>query len=75
VRLRGYFQLLFLYDVAEAFDQKRLGELLGPRALPPRHALPRRTPDYVRFENAPIVERGEPLTLGTGEQVICSIKY
>ncbi len=75
MRLRGYFQLLFLYDVAEAFDQKRLGELLGPRAAPARHALPRRTPDYVRFENAPIVERGEPLTLGTGEQVICSIKY
>ena len=75
MRLCGYLQLLFLYDVAEAFDQKRLAELLGPRAAPARNALPRRTPDYVRFEHAPIIERGEPLTLRTGERVICSIKY
>ncbi len=75
VFLRGYFQTLFLYDVAEAFDQRRLGALLGPRAASVPQVFPRRTPQYVRFEQAPVVEFGEPFTLSTGERATCSIKY
>jgi hypothetical protein len=67
--------MLLFYDVAEAFDQRKLAALLGPHAAPVRHVFPRRTPEYVRFEEAPIVEPGEPLTLPTGEQVTCSLKY
>lgn len=73
--LRGCFRLLFLYDVGEAIDLKRLRELLGPRGGPIRGVFPRRTPEYVRFEEAPITEPGEALNLGGGQRVSCSLKY
>ncbi len=75
VLLRGCFRLLFLYDVGEAIDLRRLRELLGPRGGPVRGVFPRRTPEYVRFEEAPIVEPGEALNLGGGQKVACSLKY
>lgn len=75
MRLQGYFRILFLYDVAEAFDQRQLGILLGPQAVPVRHVFPRRTPQYVRFEQPPVVELAEALTLSTGQHVTCSMKY
>jgi hypothetical protein len=73
--LRGFFRILLLYDVAEAFDLEKIRALLGPRAEPASHAFPRRTPEYVRFEQAPIVEHTEPLILATGEELVCSLKY
>jgi len=75
VLLRGCFRLLFLYDVAEAIDLRRLRELLGPRGGPVKGVFPRRTPEYVRFEEAPIIEQGEALNLGGGQRVACSLKY
>lgn len=75
VLLRGCFRLLFLYDVGEAIDLRRLRELLGPRGGPVKGVFPRRTPEYVRFEEAPIIEHVEPLNLGGGQRVACSIKY
>jgi hypothetical protein len=73
--LSGCFRVLLLYDVAEAFDLKKLPELLGPRSGQIKHEFSRRTPEYVRFENPPVVERLDPVTLSTGEQLTCSIKY
>src|ERR1039457_5858129 len=73
--LRGCFRILFLYDVAEAIDVEKLRELLGTRGGPVKRVFPRRTPEYIRFETAPIVEPAQPITLATGENVICSIKY
>ena len=75
VLLRGCFRLLFLYDVAEAIDLKRLRDLLGPRGGPVKGVFPRRTPEYVRFEEAPIIEHIEPLNLGAGQRVACSLRY
>ena len=75
VLLRGCFRLLFLYDVAEAIDLRRLRELLGPRGGPVKGIFPRRTPEHVRFEEAPIIEQGETLNLGGGQRVTCSLKY
>lgn len=75
MRLRGCFRVLFLYDVAEAIDPDKLRDLLGPRGGTVRRAFPRRTPEYVRFEQAPIVEPAQSLELATGERVLCSIKY
>ena len=75
VLLRGCFRLLFLYDIAEAVDLRRLRELIGPRGGPIRGVFPRRTPEYVRFEEAPIVERTEPLNLGGGQKVPVSLRY
>lgn len=75
VLLRGCFRLLFLYDVAEAIDLKRLRELLGPRGGPVRGVFPRRTPEHVRFEQAPIIEPGEALNLGGGQRFAVSLRY
>jgi len=73
--LCGCFRVLLLYDVAEAIDLKELRELLGPRGGQVKHEFPRRTPEYVRFENPPVVEPLDPVTLSTGEQLTCSLKY
>jgi hypothetical protein len=75
VRLVGCFRILFLYDVAEAIDPDKLRDLLGPRGGTVRRVFPRKTPEYVRFEQAPIVEPAQPLELPSGEHVLCSIKY
>lgn len=75
VTLRGSFRVLFLYDVAEALDLAKLRQLLGPRSGRVKETLPRRTPEYIRFEEPPVVEPSEQITLQTGEQVTCSIKY
>jgi len=75
VLLRGCFRLLFLYDVGEAIDLKRVRELLGPRAGTVKGVFPRRTPEYVRFEQAPIIEPGESLSLGAAQRLVCSLKY
>jgi hypothetical protein len=72
---RGCFHIVFLYDVAESIDLEMVRSLLGPRAEAVKPVFPRGTPQYVRFERPPIVEPGEPITLGNGEQVGSSIKY
>jgi hypothetical protein len=72
---RGCFHIVFLYDVAESIDLEKARGLLGPGAEAVKPVFPRGTPQYVRFERPPIVEPGEPITLGTGERVISSIKY
>ena len=73
--LRGNFRILLFYDVAEAFDTVKVRELLGSRARPVQRAFPRRTPEYVSFGHPPVVERVGSMTLKTGEQIECSIKY
>jgi len=73
--LRGCFRVLLFYDVAEAIDLPKLRDLLGPRGGEVQHEFPRRTPDYVRFEQPPVVETVDDLTLNTGERLTCSIKY
>lgn len=75
VFLRGCLRVLLLYDIGEAIDLDKLRALWGPRADPVRQVFGRRTPDYVRFEHAPILEPAQSMTLRTGEQVFCSIKY
>jgi hypothetical protein len=75
VLLRGCIRFFLFYDVGEAFDLDKLRNLLGPRGGSTKPEFPRRTPEYVRFENPPIAEPSEPLTLRSGENVVCSIKY
>lgn len=75
VLLRGFFRIFLLYDVAEAIDLERLRALLGPRGVPVQRFFPRRTPEYVGFEQAPIVEVCDPIRLPTGARVAGSIKY
>ena len=73
--LRGCIRIFHFYDVGEAFALDKLQALVGPGSGPAQSDFPRRTPEYVRFENPPIVEPSEPLTLPSGEKAVCSIKY
>ena len=73
--LCGRFRILLLYDVAEAIDLKALREVLGPRGEQVKREFPRRTPEYVRSEDPPVVEPADPLVLDTGERLTCSLKY
>ena len=74
--IRGSFRVLFLYDVAEALNLARIRELIGPRGAPVERGFRRRTPEYVRFETAPIIEPGGPIQLSpTGEPLSCYLKY
>jgi hypothetical protein len=75
MNLCGSIRIFLLYDVGEAFDLDKLRALVGPRGGPTPADFPRRTPEYVRFENPPIAEPSEPLTLRRGEKVVCSVKY
>lgn len=73
--LRGCIRIFVFYDVGEALELDKLRTLLDPHGRPTQPDFPRRTPEYVRFENPPITEPSEPLTLRSGEAVVCSIKY
>jgi len=75
MQLRGRFRILFLYDVAESIDLERLRYLLGSRGGSAEHAFPRRTPEYVRFEQAPVVEPGEVVNVRGGVKAACPVKY
>jgi len=75
MKLRGLFRLLFLYDVAESFDLGKLRSLLGARGGSAEAAFPRRTPGYVRFEEAPIMEPAEFITVCPGVSAACPVKY
>src|SRR5260370_16128110 len=73
--LCGRFRILLLYDVAEAIDLKALREIRGARGEQVKREFPRRTPEYVRSEDPPVVEPADPLVLDTGERLSCSLKY
>jgi hypothetical protein len=75
MQIRGLFRLLFLYDVAESIDLGKLRGLLGARGGSAKSAFPRRTPDYVRFEEAPIIEPAEFITVCAGISAACRVKY
>jgi hypothetical protein len=75
MKLRGLFRLLFLYDVAESIDLMKLRNLLGARGGRAEHTFQRRTPGYVRFEEAPIVEPAEFITVCPGISAACPVKY
>lgn len=73
--LRGVFRLLYLYDVAESIDLVKLRTLLGARGGAVEQTFPRRTPGYVRFEDAPILEPAEIVTVYPGVSAACRAKY
>lgn len=73
--LQGSFWVFVLYDVAERI---RLDELRGladaePAARQPKFNHP--APDYVRFEQAPVVFFPEAIQLSTGERFQPRLKF
>jgi hypothetical protein len=75
MQLHGLFRLLYLYDVAESIDLEKLRGLLGERGGSAEHVFPRRTPGYVRFEQAPVIEPAEFITVCPGVSAACRVKY
>jgi hypothetical protein len=71
--MKGSVLGVILHDVCDEIRLEQLRDILGARRVEPsfKHA----TPDYVRFENPPVVERLEPVVLGSGEKLIPQIKY
>jgi len=71
--LKGSVLALILHDVGEEIRLEELRQILGARRQEPsfKHA----TPEYVRFEQPPVVERLEPITLPSGETLLPQIKY
>ncbi len=71
--IKGSVLGVILHDVCEEIRLEQLRDILGARRVEPtfKHA----TPDYVRFENPPVVERLEPILLSSGEKLIPQVKY
>jgi hypothetical protein len=71
--LKGSVLGVVLHDVCEEIRLEELRQILGARRVEPgfKHA----TPEYVRFENPPVVEELEPIVLGSGEKLALQVKY
>ena len=71
--LQGSVLAIILHDIAEEIRLEELREILGARRVEPsfKHA----TPEYVRFEKPPVVERLDPVTLTSGETIAPQLKY
>ena len=64
---------MILHDVCEEIRLEELRQILGARRVEP--SFKHSTPDYVRFENPPVVEELEPVVLGSGERLVPQVKY
>ena len=73
--VRGNFRILILYDVADVFDLDKLQQAIGPAGRKVKPSFSRRTPEYIRLEESPIVEAAEDVALPSGERLVCTIKY
>jgi hypothetical protein len=71
--IKGSVLGLMLHDVCEEIKLEELRQILGARRVDPtfKHS----TPEYVRFENPPVVERLDPVSLASGERLTPQLKY
>jgi hypothetical protein len=72
--LSGSFWILFLYDVCEEIHLETLRELLGVQ-LRREPSFRHPSPEYVRFERPPVVQRLEPIVLESGEHLPGELNY
>jgi len=73
VTMKGSVLGVILHDICEEIRLNELREILGAKRVEPgfKHA----TPDYVRFEKPPVVQRLDPVVLSSGETLSPQIKY
>ena len=71
--MKGSVLGVILHDICEEIRLEELREILGAKRVVPsfKHA----TPEYVRFEKPPVVERLDPVMLSSGETLSPQIKY
>ncbi len=73
VALKGSVLALILHDIAEEIRLEPLREILGARRVEPR--FKHTTPEYVRFEQPPVIETLDAIILTSGERLLPQIKY
>jgi hypothetical protein len=73
--LKGSFWALVFYDVAEQIDLDRLRGIIGAEPARREPSFKHPTPDYVRFEKAPVVEYPEAMRVESGEEFCARIRY
>jgi hypothetical protein len=71
--LKGSMLAIILNDIAEEIRLEELRQILGARRVEP--SFKHSTPEYVRFENPPVVERLDPIILSSGETLSPQLKY
>ena len=71
--LKGSVLGVILHDVCEEIRLEELRQILGARRV--ERGFKHSTPEYVRFENPPVVECLEPVVLGSGEKLVPQVKY
>lgn len=71
--MKGSVLGVILHDICEEIKLEELREILGAKRVEPsfKHA----TPEYVRFEKPPVVERLDPVVLASGETLSPQVKY
>lgn len=71
--LQGSVLGIMLVDVCEEIRLEEVRKVLGARQASPvfKHAKP----EYVRFENPPVLETLDPVRLSSGELVLPQLKY
>lgn len=71
--MKGSVLGVILHDICEEIRLEELREILGAKRVEPgfKHA----TPEYVRFEQPPVVERLDPIVLSGGETLSPQVKY
>jgi len=62
-----------LYDVCDEINLEELRRLIGAKAS--TASFKHTTPEYVRFERAPVIEPLGPVSLETGEQFTGTLQY
>src|ERR1700685_1564961 len=71
--LTGSVLALILHDIAEEIRLEPLRQILGARRV--EHGFKHAPPEYVRFEEPPVIEQLGPVVLGSGERLLPQIKY
>lgn len=71
--MQGWALAFILYDVCEEIDLRKLEAILGARKV--ERSFKQNVPEYVRFQNPPLVEALEPVTLSDGKVFETKIKY
>ena len=71
--LTGSVLALILHDIAEEIRLEPLRQILGARRV--EHGFKHATPEYVRFEEPPVIEQLGPVVLSSGESLSPQIKY
>jgi hypothetical protein len=74
-QLSATLRALLLFDIAEEIDLTRLHGILGTSPSKREPAFRHPTPDYVRYERAPVVVQIEPSETNDQERLTGRIRY